>query len=308
MLDRRAVLTLLGATGLVVAIGPIPFGGTGAFAEDLITKPIPSSGAQIPVIGLGSWITFNVGRDPVGLEASKGVIEAFFAEGGRLIDSSPMYGSSQATIGYALERLTAPSAFMPVDKVWTYGREEGAEQIAASLRKWSVPRFSLLQVHNLRDWETHLPMLMQKKAEGLVDYIGVTTSHGRRHGELARILEREPIDFVQLTYNISHTEAESRLLPLAKERGIAVITNRPLDGGRLIRAVKRHPFPEWAKAEGFLGWADFLLKFNVSHPAVVCAIPATTKIAHVRENMNACKGRLPDAMLRARMAAYVEDL
>ncbi|SDE38122.1 aldo/keto reductase [Kordiimonas lacus] len=302
-MDRRTVLAMLGAAGVSLA-------GLGAAsaASDMLLKRIPSSGEAIPTIGLGSWITFNVGNDPVGLEASQKVIAAFLEAGGRMIDSSPMYGSSQATIGQALTALGAPPSLMATDKVWINGARQGRAQVQASLKNWGVLRFSLLQVHNLRDWQAHLPVLFEMKAAGAIDYVGVTTSHGRRHRELAAILENQPLDFVQLTYNMTNREAEDRILPLARERGIGVIVNRPFDGGRLIRAVKRHPFPAWAKAEGFKGWADYLLKFNVSHPAVVCAIPATTQVAHVRENMAASKGRLPDATLRARMAAYVKDL
>lgn len=301
-IDRRTLIAMLGAAG-ACTVG-LPAGAAAA----AVAKAVPSSGEPIPRIGLGSWITFNVGRNPVGLEASRQVIAAFFEAGGRMIDSSPMYGSSQSTIGHALRALGVPASLMAADKVWTNGAAAGRAQVKESLSHWQVPQFSLLHVHNLRDWRTHLPILQEMKAAGAIDYVGVTTSHGRRHGELAAILEDETLDFVQLTYNMGHRAAEQRLLPLAKERGVGVIANRPFDGGRLIRSVKRHPFPAWASAEGFLGWADFLLKFIVSHPAVVCAIPATTQVAHVRENMGAIKRRLPDAILRQRMAATLEDL
>lgn len=302
-MDRRSMISLLGASALAAVSAP----GLLASDDGLIMRKIPSTGQTIPAIGLGSWITFNVGRDAAGLRASQNVIEAFLQAGGRMIDSSPMYGSSQSTIGQALAAIGRRDLFA-ADKVWTNGAGSGRDQIADSLRQWGVQRFSLLQVHNLRDWQAHLPTLMAMKAAGELDYIGITTSHGRRHGEVEAIMARHPIDFVQFTYNITHRSAESRLLPLARERGIAVIANRPFDGGRLVRAAKRHPFPEWASAEGLTGWPDFLLKFIVSHPAASCAIPATSKIAHVRENMKACKGRLPDASLRRRMAAHIADM
>lgn len=271
-------------------------------------KKIPATGETIPRVGLGSWITFNVGNDPQALASSAEVIRAFFEAGGRMIDSSPMYGSSQATIGRSLRTTGLPEGLFPTDKVWTNGVANGKSQIKESQQRWGIPDFALLQVHNLRDWKRHLPTLFEMKRAGRLKYVGITTSHGRRHKEVAHILKNHPVDFLQLTYNITHRAAEARLLPLARERGIAVIVNRPFDGGRLIRGVKKHPFPDWARKEGFLNWADFLLKFNVSHPAVTCAIPATSRVPHVRENMTACRGRLPDAAVRKRMAAYIEAL
>ncbi len=273
-----------------------------------ITKKVPSTAEAIPIAGLGSWITFNIGRDPQAQQLVENVIRAFFKEGGTLIDSSPMYGSSQSVIGKALSAIGSDNGLFSADKVWTNGRTSGSEQIAETTIRWGVPRLDLLQVHNLRDWQTHLETLFTMKAEGKLRYVGVTTSHGRRHGEIARIMRSFPLDFVQLTYNMTNREAERQILPLAKERGIAVIANRPFDGGRLIRRLKREPFPEWATQGGFAGWADFLLKFNASHEAVTCSIPATTRVEHVRENMSSCRGYLPEGLIRQRMLQYVENL
>jgi diketogulonate reductase-like aldo/keto reductase len=261
----------------------------------------------LPVVGLGTWITFNVGDDVELRDECAAVMKAFFAAGGRLIDSSPMYGSSQPVIGYGLTKLGRPGTVFSADKVWTSG-SRGPEQIEESRRHWGVRRFDLLQVHNLLDWEEHLPRLLAMKAEGRVRYVGITTSEGRRHDEVVRIMETRPIDFVQVTYNVLDREVEARILPLAQERSIAVIANRPFREGALIKSVERHPLPSWAPQIGAANWAQFILKFIVSHPAVTCAIPATSRVDHLKENMGAATGPLPDAPTRRRMAAYVEAL
>jgi diketogulonate reductase-like aldo/keto reductase len=273
-----------------------------------ITRPIPSSGEQLPVVGLGTWITFNVGDDPELRDECAAVMRAFFREGGRIIDSSPMYGSSQSVIGYGLEKLGSPSGLFSADKVWVPSGARGPDQIEESRAQWGVRRFDLLQVHNLLAWEEHLPTLLAMRTEGRVRYVGISTSEGRRHGELERIMASRPIDFVQVTYNVLDREVEDRILPLARDRGIAVIINRPFREGALIREVERHPLPAFASEIGAGNWAQFLLKFIVAHPAVTCAIPATSKVAHVVENMGAAAGALPDAAMRRRMVAHVEGL
>jgi len=194
------------------------------------------------------------------------------------------------------------------DKVWTGSGARGPAQIEASRRLWNIARFDLLQVHNLLAWEEHLPTLFAMKSAGRLRYVGVTTSEGRRHRELEAILARQPLDFVQVTYNLVDREVESRILPLARERGIAVIANRPFRGGELLQALARHPLPAWAAEIGCSGWPQVALKFIVSHPALTCAIPATTQVAHVRENLGAALGPLPDEALRRRMAAHVGAL
>ena len=275
----------------------------------LAGKPIPGKDNRIPLVGLGSWITFNVGNDRVAQDACADVMQAFFAAGGRMIDSSPMYGSSQATIGHGLARLGATASVFSADKVWISSGARGPEQIETSRRLWGVPRFDLMQVHNLRDWEEHLPTLLAMKAAGQLRYVGITTSEGRRHREMEAILRSQPIDFVQLSYNPLDREAEQRLLPLAAERGIAVIANRPFREGALLQALQRHALPPWAASElGCDGWAQFVLKFIVSHPAITCAIPATSRVDHVRQNLGAARGPLPDAALRRRMAAHIAAL
>jgi diketogulonate reductase-like aldo/keto reductase len=269
------------------------------------TRAIPSSGERIPAVGLGSWITFNVGDDPASRDQCAEVVRAFLDHGGRLIDSSPMYGSSQSVIGYALAKLGRPKVFA-ADKVWT--SSGGAAQVEQSRRLWGVPRFDLLQVHNLLAWEEHLPMLFAAKREGRLRYVGVTTSHGRRHGDLEAIMRSQRLDFVQLTYNPVDRDVESRLLPLARERGIAVIVNRPFQQGALTRELQPYPLPAFARDLGCRTWAQLILKFIVSHPSVTCAIPATSVVAHARENLDASRGAMPDAAMRRRIVQEIDRL
>jgi diketogulonate reductase-like aldo/keto reductase len=269
-----------------------------------ITRQIPSSGERIPVIGMGTWQTFDVGRSSSDRARLRGVLQTFFDRGGRLIDSSPMYGRSELVVGELLPQITPRPPLFSATKVWTPGRRFGVMQMEASQKLWRVPKFDLIQVHNLLDWEGQLQTLKEWKASGRVRYIGVTTSHGRRHEELERILLREPLDFVQFTYNLADRSAESRLLPLARERKMAVILNRPLDGGNLFDRVRGKALPPWASEFDCTTWSQFFLKFVVSHPAVTCAIPATSQVAHMAENMGSALGRLPDASMRARMATH----
>jgi len=301
-LNRR---TLIGAMAAAAVLRPVPGRSQ---SRALVDKRIPSSGEAVPAVGLGSWITFNVGDDPEARAACAEVMKQFFAAGGRMIDSSPMYGSAQAVIGAGLGTLGTPPGLFSADKVWISPGARGPDQIERSRRLWGVPRFDLLQVHNLLAWEEHLDTLLAMKAAGRVRYVGITTSEGRRHREFEQIMRSRPLDFVQVTYNILDREVEERILPLARERGIAVIANRPYREGPLIRRLKKHPLPAWAADADCADWAQFLLKFIVSHPAVTCAIPATTRVAHVRENMGAAYGRLPDEAARRRMAAHVAGL
>jgi diketogulonate reductase-like aldo/keto reductase len=293
---------LLGAIAAAPLLGPAM--GLAQQARPA-TRAIPSSGEAIPLVGLGSWITFNVGDDRAARDASAEVMRAFFQAGGRLIDSSPMYGSAQEVIGYGLRKLGRPANLFAADKVWIADGDAGRAQMETSRRLWGVPRFDLMQVHNLLSWQAHLPTLFELKAAGRLRYVGITTSHGRRHDELAQVMASQPIDFVQFTYNLVDREAEQRLLPLAQERGIAVIANRPFQQGALLDRLERRPLPPWAAEIDCASWAQFALKFVISHPAVTCAIPATTRADHVRENLGAAAGRLPDAAMRARMAAWV---
>jgi diketogulonate reductase-like aldo/keto reductase len=272
------------------------------------TRPIPASGEAMPIVGLGTWITFNVGNDTTLLNESAAVMAAFFEAGGQMIDSSPMYGSSQDTLGYGLDKLGSPTPVFSADKVWTSSASNGEDQIATSEQRWGVPRFDLLQVHNLVTWEPHLRLLRQMKAAGEVRYIGITTSESRRHAEFENVMRGQPLDFIQVSYNIVNRDIEDRILPLAMEKGIGVIANRPFQQKRLIRQLEGKPLPDWASEIEATSWAQFLLKYVISHPAITCAIPATTRVDHVRENMGCATGILPDPAQRERMAAYVRSL
>lgn len=306
--SRRQALKVIG-TGLAAAwLAPR---GLLAAPSGLLKKPLPGGSNKIPVIGLGTWQTFNVGSDTKLLDARTEVVKAFFKEGGGMVDSSPMYGSAPDVMGYALEHLGKPDSLFSAEKVWSPAGGSTREQVDKLSQRWSVDKFDLLQVHNLTDWREHLEALQAMKAAGELDYVGITTSHGRRHDQIENIMASEDIDFVQLTYNITHRKVEDRLLPLAREKDIAVIANRPYDGGNLIKNLKRDgkEVPEWAAKEfDCLTWADFLLKFIVSHPAITCAIPATTQVNHVIENMRAGHTPMPSASTRERMIKYIKAL
>lgn len=303
-MHRRTFLQLL------ATLAAAPFGARLAYSAttEVITRAIPSTGERLPVIGMGSWMTFDVGDDAA-LRANRiPVLRAFFDHGGQLVDSSPMYGYAEELIGECLRQIKNTERLFAATKVWTPGRWLGVKQMEASQRLWGVKRFDLMQIHNMLDWETHLETLKAWKADGRIRYIGITTSHGRRHEELERALTREKFDFVQFTYNVVDREVEQRLLPLAAERGIAVIINRPFQRGGLFDRVSGKALPEWAKEIDCATWAQFFLKFIVSHPAVTCAIPATRRVDHMIENMAAATGRLPDGEMRQRMIAYVQSL
>lgn len=283
-------------------------GSAGAQPHAPITRVVPATGEELPAIGLGTWITFNVGMSRGARAPLVPVMQTFFARGGAMIDSSPMYGTSEAVIGDLLNRTGGRQRLFAATKVWTYGRSAGERQLEASRRLWGVPRFDVIHIHNMLDWETHIETLQEWKATGRVRYVGITTSHGRRHDELERALTRAPFDFVQFTYSLYDRDAEKRLLPLASERGIAVVANRPFDGGDMFATVRGRPLPPWAREFDCENWAQFFLKFIVSHPAVTVAIPATSKLAHMAENMGALYGRLPDPQARRRMAQHFESL
>lgn len=273
-----------------------------------LMRTVPSSGEQVPAVGLGSWITFNVGNDPVLRASSAEVMRVFLDAGGRIIDSSPMYGSAQDVIGAGLEKLGRTGDVFSADKVWTGDLEEGAAQIEQSRAYWGVPRFDLVQVHNLVGWEGHLDTLAAMKEAGQVRYVGITTSHGRRHDLFERVMRSRSLDFIQVTYNPVDREVEQRILPLARERGIAVIVNRPFRRGGLTRRLERVPLPGWASETGATSWAQAILKFILSAPAETLPIPATTRPEHARENVIAATGALPDDGARERLAAFIRDL
>ena len=270
---------------------------------------IPSTGEKVPAVGLGSWLTFAIDvDDEEELDGRIALLREFLVRGGGVLDSSPMYGVAQEVIGKGLKRIGQHEGLFSATKVWTTGNRQGFIQIEESRQLWGLDKLDLMQVHNLLDWETHLPTLHTMKQQGDIRYVGVTTSHGRRHDELEHIMRTQLLDFVQFTYNMLDREAEKTLLPLAKDRGIAVIINRPFQRGGLFDRFEKYPLPGWANEIDCANWAQFFLKFIISHPAVTCAIPATSQIEHLRENIAAGYGRLPDEAMRTKMIKYIKNL
>ena len=296
---RRALLSALAITASFTSYR----GWTNANTRTQpLAKKIPSSGEQIPPIGMGTWITFNIGPDQEARAQREQVLRAFFEAGGGMIDSSPMYGSAQDVLGDLLSRL-APNNLFSATKVWTDGDGEG--QIDEAFQLWRRDQFDLLQVHNLVNWPEHLARLQEMKEAGSIRYLGITTSHGRRHAEMEKIMQQAPLDFIQLTYNPVDREAEQRLLPLAQDRGIAVIVNRPFRRGGLTQRLQNTPLPGLAADLDCNSWAQLLLKFTIAHPAVSCAIPATSNVEHMIENMRAGNGPMPTASQREQIAELV---
>jgi len=268
-----------------------------------LARRIPSSGETLPVIGLGTWQTFDVGPSPAERAPLEEVLRTFAALGGKVIDSSPMYGNAEEVAGDLIGKLGIRSSLFVATKVWTSGKEAGISQMEESMRLLRADPIDLMQVHNLVDVNTHLETLKGWKAEGRLRHIGVTHYTASRHDDVARVMASQPLDFIQINYSVGEREAERRLLPMALERGVAVIANRPFAGGDLFRRLRNRPLPAWAAEIDCTSWAQLLLKFVVSHPAVTCAIPATSKVTHLRDNMKAGAGPLPDDRLRARIAA-----
>jgi len=302
--SRRTFIKLAAASSALFATGTTK----ALVTPTLLRRPIPKSGELIPAIGMGTWVTFNVGDNISLRDQRTDVLKTFFDLGGGMIDSSPMYGSAEDVMGYSLAKLSNTQGMLSATKIWTSSKDEGRSQINDSFRLWGLKKFDLFQVHKLLNWEEHLDTLRERRAAGQIRYIGITTSHGSRHSEMARTMETQDIDFVQFTYNVEDRDAEDRLLPLAADKGIAVIINRPFQRGTLTNRFEGKPLPTWASEYGITSWAQYLLKFVVSHPAVTCAIPATSKVEHMKENMNVLQTRLPDIKDRQRMLDYVQSL
>jgi len=277
-------------------------------ALPLIQRPIPSTGELLPVMGMGTSRTFDTAGDPQSMAPLTEVMRLFFAAQGKVIDSSPMYGNAETRVGDVLRAMATPPPLFAATKVWTTGKERGIAQMEESARRMNVKTFDLIAVHNLQDWQTHLATLKQWKAEGRVRYIGITTSHGRDHDRLMEVMRSEPLDFVQFSYNIEDREAEQGLLPLAQERGIATMINRPYQMGALFGKTHDHPLPAIAADLDCSSWAQFFLKFILGHPAVTCIIPATAVPKHMEDNMLANFGRVPDQAQRAEMLKIFESL
>ena len=268
------------------------------------TRPIPSSGEQLPVIGCGTYRGFDVAPGSAAYRQLPGVLDALFAAGGSMIDSSPMYGKAEAAVGTVLAEIKARDKAFVATKVWTRGRDAGIAQMQSSLALLQTDRVDLMQVHNLVDWKVHLATLRAWKEAGRIRHIGVTHYTASAFADLEAVMRAEPLDFVQLNYSVADRAAEARLLPLAAERGIAVIVNVPFGSGGVLRSLQSRPLPPWAADIDCASWSQLLLKFVVSHPAVTCAIPGTGNPGHMADNVRAGFGRLADATSRARIAAY----
>jgi aryl-alcohol dehydrogenase-like predicted oxidoreductase len=268
-------------------------------------RTIPSSGEQLSIIGMGTSRTFShdVSKRQLGE-----VMQAFFDHGGQLIDSSPMYGPAESLVGDLLKTTKNTEGLFVATKVWTYGKESGIEQMQQSMQRMGVEVIDLMQIHNLRHWEAHIHTLREWKAQGKIRYLGITTSHGSRHEEFEEVMKAGPLDFVQFSYNLVNRVAEERLFPIAADKGIATLINRPFQRGRMFRTVRGKKLPKWAGEFDCKSWAQFFLKFVVSHPNVTNVIPATSKPHHMVDNMGAGYGRLPDARTRERMIKYFESL
>lgn len=300
--DRPATLTRREALALLAA-GALAPHALGAQPR-MLTKPIPSSRESIPVIGLGSWQTFDVGTSDAARKPLEEVLSLFVQLGGRVVDSSPMYGRSESVLGDVAVKLGVRDRLFMATKVWTSGRKAGIAQMEDSERKLRG-KVDLMQVHNLVDAEMHLETLREWKAARRIRYIGITHYTSNAYDDLAAMLRRGGIDFLQVNYSLAEREAERRLLPLAQERGVAVLANRPFGAGSLFRDTRNKPLPGFAKELGCTSWAELFLKFVVSHPAVTCAIPATSKVEHLRQNMAAGVGVMPDQAMRVRIAEAV---
>jgi aryl-alcohol dehydrogenase-like predicted oxidoreductase len=300
-MTRRTFVAAAGAGLGLAAAGRT--GGAGAGREEMATRRVPRSGEPIPVIGLGTWRTFDVGASDAERAPLAEVLRRFLGAGGRVIDSSPMYGRAEAVVGDLLAALAPPRAPFLATKVWTRGRASGEAQARESLGRLRVQRLDLMQIHNLLDWEEHLPALREGKAAGRWRYVGITHWAPSAFAEMERILRAERLDFVQLPYSAATRDAEARLLPAAAETGTAVLVMRPFEEGDLFRAVKGKPLPPWAAELGATSWGQVFLKFILAQPAVTAVIPATANPDHLAENVSAGFGPTPDAALRKRMAS-----
>jgi aryl-alcohol dehydrogenase-like predicted oxidoreductase len=297
-MNRRELLSggINMAAAMAVSTSVVAPGGAA-----LLTRKVPSSGEELPVIGLGTSGPFEVGESAAQREPLAQVLAGFFAGGARLIDTSPMYSSAERVLGELLTPEQHAHAVLAT-KVWTSGARSGIEQMTHSAELLKTPRLDLIQVHNLLDLKTQLKTLRAWKDAGRVRYIGITHYTVSAHPELERVIARESVDFVQFNYSPLTRAAEARLLPLAAERGVAVLVNRPFEDGALFKAVRERPLPAWAGDVDAVSWGQLALKFIVSHPAVTCVIPATGKLAHLRDNLDGGRGRLPDARQREAIA------
>jgi len=307
-LSRRTLLKRTLGAGAALALAPLSAMGAGPPAQEIRTRPIPSSGEPLPCVGLGTWRQFDVGADADQRPALKEVLRRLVDLGASVVDSSPMYGRSERVVGELSAELGLTDQIFGATKVWTRGRDSGIAQMERSMDRMRQRPMDLMQVHNLLDWETHLDTLQRWKEEGTVRYIGVTHYVTSAFDELATVITRRDIDFVQLPYSIQTTRAERRLLPLAAEHDVGVIVNEPFEGGSLFGRVDDAPLPDWAASFDCESWAQFFLKYILGHEAVTCVIPGTSDPAHLTDNVRAAYGRLPDNDTRERMRQTLDRL
>lgn len=309
-MSRREAARLLaqGAAGLILTRSALAAEEKQAGKLTLLQRAIPSSGETLPVIGLGTWQAFDVGPSAAERQPLEEVLALFVQLGGRMVDSSPMYGRAEQVIGEIAAKLNLHSSLFLATKVWTTGKEQGIASMEKSFAKLQTRKIDLMQVHNLVDARTQLATLRDWKQQGRLRYLGITHYASSAYSEVAQLLRSEKLDFVQINYSLLERGAEKEILPLAQERGVAVIVNRPFGGGNLFERVRQRPLPDWASEFDCHSWAQFLLKWIVAHPAVTCAIPATSKAGHLEDNMQGGVGRLPDEKLRQRMVEAVEKL
>ena len=301
---RRRALRLIAGCGTLAFMSP----DARAQAPAIMKRPIPRSGELLPAVGVGTWQTFDVGPKAPERAELKEVLRLLVAAGGSVVDSSPMYGKSEGVAGDLSAELGVREKLFFATKVWTSGREAGIRQMEESFRLMRAQRMDLMQVHNLLDLAVHAKTLREWKTAGRIRYIGITHYHDGAHAELERIVKTREWDFVQFNYSMAEREAEARLLPACAESGTAVIVNRPFSQGGLFPKVKGKDLPAWAAEFDCSSWAQFFLKYLLSHPAVTCVIPGTRRVAHLNDNVQAGIGRLPDAALRRRMVEYLERL
>ena len=304
LLSRRALLKL--GAALVASFSACGWSLARNRAQRM--RAIPSSGEKLSAMGLGTYRTFNVGTNARARTAIKEVLRDFVALGGSVIDSSPMYGRAESMVGDLAAELGVQDKLFYATKVWTSGRADGIQQMQQSMQRMRTDRIDLMQIHNLVDWQTHLKTLRTWKEQGRVRYIGITHYTHGAFEQMESIMRRESLDFVQFPYNIMYRQAEQRLLPLAAERGIAVLINEPFEQGTLFSYARDKPVPAWAGDFDCTSWAQFFLKYILAHPAVTCAIPATSKPKHLLDNMQAGLGRLPTEAQRMQMVKYMQQL
>ncbi|MEQ8193444.1 MAG: aldo/keto reductase [Rhodospirillales bacterium] len=308
-LTRAEFLSLLGAAGATALLTGMTSNMPGAnAAAPMLTRPIPKTGEALPVIGLGTWLVFDIGSTESEMAPRREVVKLMIDGGGSVIDSSPMYGNAEAVTGEIVQDLGARKKTFLASKVWTSGANSGIRQIEQTFRRMRTDKMDLMQIHNLVDWRTQIKTLRKMKDSGKIRYIGITHYTSSALDDLAAVIKKEPVDFVQMAYSIGVRDAEERLLPTAAEKGVAVLVNRPFEGGDLFGATRGKPLPAWAKEIDCASWGQFFLKYILAHPAVTCVIPGTGKPAHMRDNLAAGRGRLPDAAQKAKMAALIKDL